>query len=129
MRVLIDSHIFIWWGLRSPADRRLSGEARRILEDPSNELYLSLATAWEIALKADRLALAASFEPLMHAAIRELRLTILGITLRHVIYSSSLPWHHRDPFDRLLISQALLEGLPILTQDRKIAQYAVPVIR
>ena len=129
MRVLIDSHIFIWWGLRSPADRRLSGEARRILEDPSNELYLSLATAWEIALKADRLALAESFEPLMHAAIRELRLTILGITLRHVIYSSSLPWHHRDPFDRILISQALLEALPILTQDRKIAQYSVPVIR
>ena len=129
MRVLIDSHIFIWWALRSPADRHLSRRQRRILEDPSNELVLSLATTWEIALKVDRLGLTDRFEPLIHAAIRDLSLTVLGITLRHIIYSGSLPWHHRDPFDRILISQALLEDLPILTQDRKIAQYDVPIIR
>jgi PIN domain nuclease of toxin-antitoxin system len=55
-------------------------------------------------------------------------MTILGVELQHVIYSGTLPWHHRDPFDRLLISQALLEGVPILTQDRKIAQYTVPIL-
>lgn len=65
----------------------------------------------------------------MQAAIRELRLGILPIDLRHIIFSSSLPFHHRDPFDRILISQALLEGVPILTKDRKIAQYSVPIIR
>ena len=87
-----------------------------------------MATAWELALKVDRLGLAGGFEPLIHAAIRDLRLTVLGIDLQHIIYSGSLPWHHRDPFDRLLIAQALLEGVPILTQDRKIAQYSVPTI-
>jgi PIN domain nuclease of toxin-antitoxin system len=55
-------------------------------------------------------------------------MTILGVNLEHVIYSGSLPWHHRDPFDRLLIAQALLEGVPILTQDPKIAEYSVPTI-
>jgi PIN domain nuclease of toxin-antitoxin system len=55
-------------------------------------------------------------------------MTTLGVDLRHVIYSGSLPWHHRDPFDRLLIEQAILEGVPILTEDRKIAQYSVPTI-
>lgn len=87
-----------------------------------------MATAWELALRVDRLGLAGGFEPLIHAAIRDLPLTVLGIDLQHIIYSGSLPWHHRDPFDRLLIAQALLEGVPILTQDRKIAQYSVPTI-
>jgi PIN domain nuclease of toxin-antitoxin system len=128
MRILIDSHIFVWWALRSPIDRHITREERRVLEDPTNDLLLSTATAWELALKMDRLGLTNGFEPLIHAAIRELRLTILGVELRHIIYSGSLPWHHRDPFDRILISQALLEGVPILTQDRKIAQYAVPII-
>jgi len=87
-----------------------------------------MATAWELALKVDRLGLRGGFEPLIQAAIRELRLTILGIELRHITYSGSLPWHHRDPFDRILIAQALLEGVPILTHDPKIAQYTVPII-
>jgi len=68
----------------------------------------------------DRLGWAGRFEPLIQSGIRELRLTILGIELRHIIYSGSLPWHHRDPFDRILIAQALLEGIPILTQDRSV---------
>ena len=97
------------------------------MEDPSNQLLLSMATAWELALKVDRLGLISGFEPLIQSAIRELRLTILAVELKHIIYSGSLPWHHRDPFDRILIAQALLEGAPILTQDRKIAQYAVPI--
>ena len=97
------------------------------MEDPSNQLLLSMATAWELALKVDRLGLTSGFEPLIQSAIRELRLTILAVELKHIIYGGSLPWHHRDPFDRILIAQALLEGVPILTQDRKIAQYAVPI--
>ena len=89
---------------------------------------LSLASIWELALKADRLKLDTHFEPMIAAATRSLELTILQITLRHVIYSTSLPWHHRDPFDRILISQALLEGLPVLTIDRKIARYGAQVL-
>jgi PIN domain nuclease of toxin-antitoxin system len=88
----------------------------------------TLASAWELALKIDRLGWTGRFEPLIQSGIRELRMTILGVNLEHVIYSGSLPWHHRDPFDRLLIAQALLEGVPILTQDPKIAEYSVPTI-
>jgi len=125
MKVLIDSHIFLWWAEDKP---RLSRRARKLLEEPSNQLLLSVASAWELALKLDRLQLTDRFEPLLQAGVRELGLTILGIELRHVIYSGSLPWIHRDPFDRMLISQALLEGIPILTADEKIRQYPVEVI-
>ena len=125
MRVLIDSHIFLWWAEDKPA---LSRRARKLLEEPSNHLLFSVASVWELALKLDRLQLTDRFEPLLQAGIRELGLTILGIELRHVIYSGSLPWIHRDPFDRMLISQALLEGVPILTADERIAQYPVEVI-
>jgi PIN domain nuclease of toxin-antitoxin system len=76
----------------------------------------------------DRLGGANRFEPLIQSATRELDLTILGIERRHIIYSGQLPWRHLDPFDRILIAPALLEGVPILTQDRKIAQSAVPTI-
>ena len=124
MRVLLDSHIFVWWADGKP----LSGRIKRILENPSTDLLFSLASAWELALKIDRLGWSGRFEPLIQSGIRELRMTILGVNLQHIIYSGSLPWHHRDPFDRLLIAQALLEGVPILTQDRKIAQYSVPTI-
>jgi PIN domain nuclease of toxin-antitoxin system len=125
MKVLVDSHIFLWWAVDKPA---LSRRARKVLEEPSNNLLFSVASAWELALKLDRLELSDRFEPLLQAGIRELGLTILGIELRHVIYSGSLPWIHRDPFDRMLICQALLEGVPILTADEKIKQYPVEVI-
>jgi PIN domain nuclease of toxin-antitoxin system len=125
MKVLIDSHVFVWWA----EDKPLPAHVKRVLENPSSDLIFSLASAWELALKMDRLGWSGRFESLIQSAIRELRLTLLGVELRHIIHSGSLPWHHRDPFDRILISQALLEGVPILTQDRKIAQYAVPIIR
>ena len=125
MKVLIDSRIFLWWADDKPA---LSRRARKVLEEPSNNLLFSVASAWELALKLHRLELTDRFAPLLQAGIRELGVTILGIELRHVIYSGSLPWIHRDPFDRMLISQALLEGVPILTADQKIARYPVEVI-
>jgi PIN domain nuclease of toxin-antitoxin system len=125
MKVLIDSHMFLWWAEDKPM---LSRRARKVLEEPSNELLFSVASAWELALKLDRLGLTDRFGPLLQAGVRELGLTILGIELRHVIYSGSLPWIHRDPFDRMLISQALLEGVPILTADEKIRQYPGEVI-
>jgi PIN domain nuclease of toxin-antitoxin system len=83
---------------------------KRILEDPSTDLLFSLASAWELALKVDRSGWSGRFAPLIQSGIRELRMTILGVNLEHIIYSGSLPSHRRDPFDRLLIAQALLEG-------------------
>jgi PIN domain nuclease of toxin-antitoxin system len=94
--------------------------------------FLSVSSAFEdpseLGLEIDRLGWSGRFEPLIQSGIRELRMTILGINLEHVIYSGSLPWRHLDPFDHLLIAKALLEGVPILTQDRKIAQYTVPIL-
>jgi len=127
MRILIDSDTFLC-ASGFEAVPRLSSRAKGILEDPFTECVLSMASIWELALKADRLKLDANFEPVLAAAIRNLDLTILEITLRHIIYSTSLPWHHRDPFDRILISQSLLEGLPILTIDRKISRYGAQVV-
>ena len=124
MRVLVDSHVFLWWAEDKPIPERVT----EILEDPENDLLFSMASAWELALKLDRLGLANRFEPLLQGAIRELGLEILGIQLSHITYSGTLPWHHRDPFDRILVAQALLEGVPILTADKKIAQYPVHVL-
>jgi PIN domain nuclease of toxin-antitoxin system len=124
MRVLIDSHVLLWWAEGRPMPAR----ATEIIEDPANDLLFSMAGAWELALKLDRLGLINRFEPLLHGAIRELGLEILAIQLSHIIYSVTLPWHHRDPFDRILIAQALLEGVPILTADHKIPQYPVQVL-
>jgi PIN domain nuclease of toxin-antitoxin system len=124
MRVLIDSHVFLWWA----EDKPISSGATQIIEDPENDLLFSMASAWELALKLDRLGLVNRFEPLLQGAIRELQLEILGIQLNHIIYSGTLPWHHRDPFDRIIVAQALLEGVPILTADRIIAQYPVQVL-
>lgn len=125
MKVLIDSHILVWWAMERPLPSR---RIRQTLENPSNQLLFSVASAWELALKADRLGLKDRFEGVLRAAIQEFPLILMGIELRHVLYSTSLPWHHRDPFDRVLISQAILEGVPILSADQKIRRYPVEVI-
>lgn len=125
MKVLIDSHILVWWAHDRPLPSR---RLRQILQDPSNQLLFSVASAWELAIKTDRLGFKERFESVLRIAIQELGLIILGIELRHVLHSASLPLLHRDPFDRVLISQAILEGVPILSVDQKIKQYPVEVI-
>ena len=125
MKVLIDSHTFLW---STREEHRLSSRARDIMEDSTNQLCLSIATAWELALKLDKLRLLDQFEVLMSRAINELGMTILAIEMRHIIQSGRLPYHHRDPFDRILVAQAILEGIPILTGDSRIAQYPVQVL-
>lgn len=124
MRAILDTHTFLWWITDSD---ELSRKARQILRDPENELYLSAASGWEIALKMRLGRITISGEP--ESVIPEQMATnaILGlpIHLSHALRTSRLPRHHRDPFDRILIAQAMVEHMPIITRDEAIKQYEV----
>ena len=127
MRVLLDTHVFLWWNEGSP---KLSKRALRILADPANSLILSVASAWEIAIKtqAGKLRIpedAATYVPTRAA---HYGMEILPIHLAHALQLETLPLHHRDPFDRILIVQSQIEKLPILTADPAIRAYSVDAI-
>jgi PIN domain nuclease of toxin-antitoxin system len=127
MRSLLDTQVFLWWNMDDP---RLSQTARELIADGHNELYLSAASAWEIALKAARgsLSLPEPPEQYVPSRMRFHRILALPIQLRHALHVYELPSIHRDPFDRLLIAQSRLEDLPILTIDPEISRYDVSVI-
>jgi PIN domain nuclease of toxin-antitoxin system len=113
------------------APERFSARALGQVESTETTLYLSAASAWEIALKYALGKLRLPVRPAEYVAnyLGQTRTTALAITAEHGAYVAELPSHHRDPFDRLLIAQALLEGLPILTADPQIGRYDVEVIQ
>jgi len=127
MKILLDTHTFLWWITDNP---RLSGRAREIISEGSNELFLSAATGWEIAIKVQigRLKLPEEPVPFILDQMRINAIQSLPIQMNHALHVSTLPQHHRDPFDRLLIAQAQLEGLPILSSDHQLANYQVEMI-
>ncbi len=127
MRALLDTHAFLWW---ITDDRRLSPQARTIIEDGANDLLLSAASAWEIAIKAQigRLALPDLPARFLPGQIAANGIEALPISVTHALRAGELPPLHRDPFDRLLVAQAQSERLPILTADGQIAQYDVQTI-
>ena len=127
MRVLLDTHTLLWWSLK---DRKLSRRARDIIGDGSNDLLLSVVSAWEIVIKytKGRLDLPHSPDQLIPVIIRDDALEPLDVQMDHTLHVATLPRIHKDPFDRLLIAQAQLENLPILTSDANIARYDVEVI-
>jgi PIN domain nuclease of toxin-antitoxin system len=127
MKALVDTHTFLWWVLDVP---RLSPESRRILEDGANELMFSAASAYELALKAHsgRLTLPEPPETYVPSRLSANGFTPLPIEHRHALRAGILPWIHRDPFDRMIVAQAQLEGLPILTADPAIGRYDVETI-
>ena len=127
MKILLDTHTFLWW---ITDDQKLSGRAREIISDGSNELFLSAATGWEMAIKAQIGRLKLPGEPIRFI-LEQMRINAiqsLPIQMNHALHVSTLPQHHRDPFDRLLIAQAQLEGLPVLSSDHQLANYQVEVI-
>ena len=127
MRLLLDSHAFLWFAAGSD---ELSLVARRQIENPDNELFLSAASLWEIAIKTSlgKVTLARPFEALIPEQLAANAILILPIELRHLAALVSLPWHHRDPFDRLLVVQAAVEQMPIVTRDPAFREYAVEAI-
>lgn len=127
MRALLDTHAFLWWNTN---DQKLSSVARSVIADERNELFLSVASAWEIAIKAARgwLVLPDPPEQYVPSRLRLHGIQALPIQLGHALRVYELPMIHRDPFDRLLIAQSQLEAMPILTTDPEIARYNVDII-
>jgi len=127
MRVLLDTQVWLWM-LAAP--ERLSKRSRALVVSAENELLLSAASAWEIAIKAARgsLILPEPPEQYVPSRLRLHRLSVLAIQLRHALHVYDLPMIHRDPFDRLLIAQSRLEDLVLLTTDPDIRRYDVNVV-
>ena len=124
MRYLLDSHVFLWY---DESHARLSAAHRELLDDSANELYLSVASIWELTIKRSlgRLAASARFRD----SAKRLDIEIMAITVDHAEQIEGLPRHHSDPFDHMLIAQAKVEGLVLVTHDRILAEYDVAVLR
>jgi PIN domain nuclease of toxin-antitoxin system len=126
VRFLLDTHCWLW---QASDPDRLSHEARELLGDPANEILVSAASSWEIAIKyaTGRLSLP---EPPQEFVPKRFDLTgasPLAIEHAHAVRVAELPMHHKDPFDRMLIAQAQVEGTPIMTVDRRFEPYDVDV--
>ena len=128
MKLLADTHVVLW----SATDaQRLAASARAAIEDGANELCVSIVTAWEISVKQSlgKLELPAPAEQWLPEVLRRTGFEVAEIGLAAALRVRALPWHHRDPFDRLLIAHALEDGYTIITHDETLAMYGVPILR
>lgn len=126
MKYLLDTHAFIWW---DSEPSKLSVQVLAICQDPTNILFLSIASIWEMQIKS-QLGKLTLLVPLATVIERQFanRIGALPISIPHIHGLEGLPSHHRDPFDRMLVAQARVDEMPILSCDPKIAQYPVSVI-
>ncbi len=124
MRLLLDTHAFLWFIMGSV---NLSVDARVLIETPTNERLLSVASLWEIAIKTSlgKLTLSAPFDELIPAQLKLNGIELLNIKVDHLSTLTTLPFHHRDPFDRLIIAQTLVEKLSIISLDGAFDTYGV----
>lgn len=126
MRILIDTHILIW---HLEDDVRLSQEHSDFIEDAGNAIYVSVASLWEIAIKTSlgKLSLSRSISEIF-AEVDSSATSLLAIEPSHTLQVSSLPFHHKDPFDRMIIAQALVEDLSLVSNDVNFAYYGVDLL-
>lgn len=124
MRLLIDSHALIWY---VDQDHLLSPASHAAMTDPSNDLLLSAGSIWEIAIKVGfgKLLLSLPYKLWMTSAVSDLALTVLPITLDHADVQAGLPRHHGDPFDRLIVAQAMVEQVSIISGDANMDAYGI----
>jgi len=124
MRVLIDTHVFIWW---TSDVRKLSSRVHNLLLDPSTEAILSMVSIWEMQIKSSlgKLQFRTALSELVDDEINRNRIELLPLSLSHIYALSNLPHHHRDPFDRILIAQSMEEYLQILSIDEKFDAYGI----
>jgi PIN domain nuclease of toxin-antitoxin system len=124
MKLLLDAHVFIWW---TSDPSQLSPTALAAFCDPANEMLVSIVSIWEIQIKM-ALGKLTMGQPLRETLDQEQSISLLELKLEHVLGLESLPPLHGDPFDRMLISQAQVEGATLVTRDRIFANYAVPIL-
>lgn len=124
MDILLDTQAFLWL---SSNNAQLTKNAKKVFLDEKNNFFLSMASIWEMSIKCslDKLKLRPSLERFILNELQENNLEQLNITFQHAIKVKSLPFHHRDPFDRLLIAQALVEEIPILSNDVAFDHYGI----
>jgi PIN domain nuclease of toxin-antitoxin system len=127
VRALLDTHTLIWWG---NADAALSQAAREVISDSTNEIFLSAVTPWEMAIKIalGKLTLSVPLSTFIPFQVSLYGFLPLLVNYDHAYRVGTLPLHHNDPFDRLLIAQAMVENLVLLTCDSKFAPYGVPTL-
>lgn len=127
MRFLIDTHVFLWF---IAGDTRLSKKVRQAIEDEANEVLLSVASVWEIAIKTSvgKLTLAKPFAELIPEQIADNEIDVLPIHFDELKIVSALPLYHRDPFDRLLLAQTITHGVPIASDDANFVQYGISLL-
>ena len=122
MRLLLDTHAFLWF---INGDKKLSQRSRLLIQKADNEILISVATLWKIAIKTSlkKLELSQPFDILIPRELADNELTQLPIVIDHLIQLGNLPFHHRDPFDRILIAQSLFEQVPLISKDSEFDSY------
>ena len=125
MKLLLDTHAFLWF---IDGSSKLSSTARERIEDRANGKWVSVASLWEIAIKASlgRLDLKEPFEAIMPAQLELNGFSLLSLEINHIAKTISLPFHHRDPFDRVLAAQCIAEEMSIVSVDAIFDRYSVP---
>jgi PIN domain nuclease of toxin-antitoxin system len=127
VKLLLDTHVFLWI---VSADRRLTPTYRTLFEDPDNQLFFSVASCWEIVIKVnlDRLQLPLPATDYVMKQIEANQITLLGIRHSHLKALETLPTLHKDPFDRMILAQALAESMSLLSKDKAMRGYKVRVL-
>jgi PIN domain nuclease of toxin-antitoxin system len=127
MKILLDTHTFLWWNTEDP---QLSPSAKAIITDGRNEIFISAASAWEMAIKTAKGRLILPESPALYVSSRMAlnRFKPLPVQISHALHVYDLPRHHDDPFDRLLIAQCQREALPLLSKDEEIQKYDLEVV-
>ena len=126
MRLLIDTHILIWF---LEGNKSLSNSHQKIIEESNNDVLLSIASLWEIAIKISigKLTLSQPLGDVIKQIDAE-SIEILPISPEHTLQVSTMPFHHRDPFDRIIIAQCQVENLPVISNDKSFSDYSIKLL-
>ena len=124
MKLLLDTHAFLWFVMDNP---KISKRVTSLIESTENEVYLSVASVWEMAIKVSigKLRIDERFEDFIMPELENNKFSLLNIEVQHLGKVVNLPFHHRDPFDRLLAAQSLMMNMPILSRDTAFDHYEV----
>lgn len=127
MRLFLETHVFLWF-IAGSSD--LSNKARTLIEDPNNQRFLSVESLWEMSIKVSigRLDIGMTFTELMQHEVYGNAIEVLQIQSEHLDALAKLPFHHKDPFDRLIIAQSLAESMPLMSKDGEFGNYPITLL-